>query len=260
MSGSPASLAADVEAFCEQSAVLVDWLAAVPADAFARPSALPDWDLHFLLAHVVLVQRGLAVRLGDPADATPIPAADFVAKYRPAAAAIAESTRHAAERSTEELIEQLRDVDAVRAAAARVSPSTVIMGGRGPTTAGDWVTTRLIEIVVHCDDISRSLAEREPVPLQRDAMAAATRALAKIFAERAPGHSVEVRIPPYVAVQAIEGPRHKRGTPPNTVETDPLTWLRLTTGRTTFADAVNDGKVRASGNRADLSPYLPLLS
>jgi len=256
----PASLAADVEAFCEQSAALVDWLAAVPSDAFDRPSTLPDWDVHFLLAHLVLVQRGLAARLSEPVDATPIPAADFVAKYRPAAAAIAESTRSTAERSTAQLLEQLRDLDAVRAAAGGVSSGTVIMGGRGPTTAGDWVTTRLIEIVGHCDDLSRSLPEREPVPLQRAAMAAATRALAKIFAELAPGHSVEVRIPPYVAVQAIEGPRHKRGTPPNTVETDPLTWLRLTTGRTTFDAAVNDGKVRASGNRADLTGYLPLLS
>jgi putative sterol carrier protein len=69
---------------------------------------------------------------------------------------------------------------------------------------------------------------------------------------------VEVRVPPHVAVQCIEGPRHTRGTPPNVVETDAATWLRLVAGLVTWADAVAAGKVTASGNRADLGPYLPL--
>jgi hypothetical protein len=84
--------------------------------------------------------------------------------------------------------------------------------------------------------------------------------LAEILAAQAPGRSVEVRVPPLVAVQAIDGPRHTRGTPPNVVETDPLTWLRLATGRLAFADAVATGTVRASGARADLTRYLPVLS
>jgi len=65
-------------------------------------------------------------------------------------------------------------------------------------------------------------------------------------------------VPPHVAVQCIEGPRHTRGTPPNVVETDAATWLRLTTGELSWADAVAAGSVTASGNRADLSRYLPL--
>jgi hypothetical protein len=65
-------------------------------------------------------------------------------------------------------------------------------------------------------------------------------------------------VPPYVAVQCIEGPRHTRGTPPNVVETDAATWLRLATGRLTWDDAVGQGKVQASGNRADLGRLLPL--
>jgi hypothetical protein len=84
--------------------------------------------------------------------------------------------------------------------------------------------------------------------------------LAEILAAQAPGRSVELRIPPFIAVQAIPGPRHTRGTPPNVVETDPLTWLRLATGRSAFAAAAAAGTVRASGTRADLSPYLPVLS
>jgi putative sterol carrier protein len=67
-------------------------------------------------------------------------------------------------------------------------------------------------------------------------------------------------VPPFIAVQAVPGPRHTRGTPPNVVETDPVTWLRLATGRVSFTEAVAAGDVRASGNRADLTPYLPLLT
>jgi uncharacterized protein (TIGR03083 family) len=254
------SLAAAVDAFCAQCVTAADWLAELPAAEFSRPSVLDGWDVHLLVAHLALVRRGLETRLQDRVDAVPIAAADFVAKYRPAAADIEESTRRTAERATPELVAQLRDIDPVRAAAAGVAPTTVVMGGRGPTTAQDWVTTRLIEIVVHCDDLSRSLPERQPVPLHRSALAAAVRSLAEILARRAPGRSVELRVPPHVAVQAIAGPRHTRGTPPNVVETDAVTWLRLATGRCTWADAVADGRVRASGTRADLSDHLPLLS
>ncbi|QCB92649.1 sterol carrier family protein [Cellulomonas shaoxiangyii] len=78
------------------------------------------------------------------------------------------------------------------------------------------------------------------------------------LADVAPGNSVEVRVPPDGAVQAVEGPRHTRGTPPNVVETDPATWLALATGRTTWHEAVAAGRVHASGERADLSVLLPL--
>ncbi len=93
-----------------------------------------------------------------------------------------------------------------------------------------------------------------------DALRDATRALLAELAATVPGRSIEVRIPPYGAIQCGEGPRHTRGTPPNVVETDPLTWVRLATGRLTWADAVSGGRVRASGIRADLSGYLPLAS
>lgn len=77
--------------------------------------------------------------------------------------------------------------------------------------------------------------------------------------ERAPGRSVEVRVPPYGAVQCVAGPRHTRGTPPNVVETDPETFLFLSVGAVSFAEAVAAGRVRASGVRADLTSYLPLV-
>ena len=78
------------------------------------------------------------------------------------------------------------------------------------------------------------------------------------LAELAPGNAVEVRVPPDGAVQAVEGPRHTRGTPPNVVETDAQTWLALVTGALTWEEAAGDGRIRASGERADLREWLPL--
>ena len=88
----------------------------------------------------------------------------------------------------------------------------------------------------------------------------AVRHLLQLLALRHPGHSLEVRVPPIAAVQCLEGPRHTRGTPPNVVETDPVTWIKLATGRLTWAHAVRDASVHASGARADLAGYLPLAS
>jgi hypothetical protein len=92
----------------------------------------------------------------------------------------------------------------------------------------------------------------------------ATRRLAvkytlQLLAERAPGYSVEVRVPPFAAVQAVPGPVHRRGTPTAVVEADATTWLALSTGRCTWREAVAGGRIQASGQRADLSAWLPLL-
>jgi hypothetical protein len=79
-----------------------------------------------------------------------------------------------------------------------------------------------------------------------------------VLEQRAPGHSVEVRVPPYAAVQVIAGVRHTRGTPPAVVETDATTWIALATGELSWAEASASAAVRASGERADLAPHLPL--
>ena len=93
---------------------------------------------------------------------------------------------------------------------------------------------------------------------ERSTLRDAVRDLLKELARTAPGRSVEVRIPPFGAIQCVPGPRHTRGTPPNVVETDPMTWLLLGTGRLSWADAVSSGKVHASGIRTDISEFLPL--
>ena len=80
-----------------------------------------------------------------------------------------------------------------------------------------------------------------------------------VLSERAPGRSVEVRVPPYAAVQVVPGVRHTRGTPPAVIELDAATWIDLATGAATWSEAVEAGRIRASGERADLSAYLPLL-
>ncbi|MBM7438081.1 maleylpyruvate isomerase family mycothiol-dependent enzyme [Streptomyces sp. HB132] len=126
----------------------------------------------------------------------------------------------------------------------------------GTMRLGDFLVTRTFELVVHTDDLHR--ATGLDIPYDRQALAACTRLLADALADKAPGGSVEVRVPPFAVVQCIGGPKHTRGTPPNVVETDPLTWIRLATGRTPWTQALESAQVSASGERADLAPLLPL--
>jgi hypothetical protein len=98
-----------------------------------------------------------------------------------------------------------------------------------------------------------------PAP-DRDTLATAVRLAARTLAALAPGASVEVRIPPFVAVQCVAGPRHTRGTPPNVVETDPRTWLLLATGLLRLAEAKASGALTLSGSRAaEIEQWLPLI-
>jgi Bacterial SCP ortholog len=99
-------------------------------------------------------------------------------------------------------------------------------------------------------------AGQEPL---RAAVRAAVSYTVGLLADRAPGRSVEVRIPPFAAIQCVAGQRHTRGTPPNVVETDPMTWLELASGRLGWTEALASGRLTASGQRADISAYLPLL-
>jgi hypothetical protein len=92
----------------------------------------------------------------------------------------------------------------------------------------------------------------------RTALRDAVRFLLAELARRVPGRSVEVRVPPFAAVQCVPGPRHTRGTPPNVVEMDAMTWLLLATGRLPWSVAVTEGRVRASGIRTDMSVHLPV--
>lgn len=99
----------------------------------------------------------------------------------------------------------------------------------------------------------------DPDGTDRSTVATAVRFSLEELGARAPGRSVEVRVPPFGAVQCVEGPRHTRGTPPNVVEADPETWLSLVSGVRAWADALADGRLRVSGTRAHLDGLLPLV-
>ena len=253
----------------EQSRALHGWLSGLSPADFERPSVLDGWDVGTLVGHLLLVEVGLVSALGRPSQARPVPVHEFVRRYRRDADAIAASTAEAAgDRSGPTLVEALRAATeeaatTLLAEPGPAGPADVVDSPRGPVRVDDWVLTRLVEVVVHSDDLSRSCPDREPVPIQRPAMAMSVRALAKILAAQQPGRSVEVRVPPFAAVQCgigDFGPTHTRGTPPNVVETDQLTFLRLATGRLSWPDAILTGAVHASGLRADLSAALPVLS
>lgn len=146
---------------------------------------------------------------------------------------------------------------------AEVVPARVDAGGEVvsppafcpfPTFYGGGVARRRIDPANGIAAVrSWELEEATPGELRT-----AVRYTLELLAEIAPGGSVEVRVPPAGVVQVIEGPRHTRGTPPNTIETDMGTWLELVTGRLDWAEALAGGRVDASGQRADLSPLLPL--
>ena len=98
----------------------------------------------------------------------------------------------------------------------------------------------------------------DPDAVDRTTLATVVRFTLEELGARAPGRSVEVRVPPFGADQCIEGTTHRRGTPPNVVETDPETWLAVATGRMRWATAWESGRLQVSGTRADLAAYLPL--
>ena len=250
-----ARLGVVLDAYAAQAAALADWFAANVPDPNA-PSVLTGWTMRTLLGHVVGGTEGLVHYLGTRADGPPVPAANYVQAFASAARAITdESARIGAARGITELLAVLR-APLVRETR---DDRSIVDGPRAPITALDFARLRLLDLVVHVEDVSRSRPDVPAVAFVRPALADAVRLLAEMLVVRAPGRSVELRVPPFVAVQAIAGPRHTRGTPPNVVETDPLTWLRLATGRAGFAAEVAAGAVRAGGSRADLTAVLPLL-
>lgn len=260
----------------EQSGAVLGWLQKLSPEEFAVPSAVAGWSVRELSGHLVLVHQGLVRALDRPSSERPMPAHVYVGGYRPHAEELHQATLAAAgELAPPELLERLRA--GIQSSAEILTPGAalppVVRGGRGPIAIDDLLATRVVELVVHADDLSRSLPERQPVPLLPAALRSCCRTLAAILAGQHPGRSVEVRVPPYAAVQcgipaggdrgrgpSDLGPTHTRGTPPNVVETDPLTFLRLATGRGAWADALSTGAVHASGLRADLSAVLPVLS
>ncbi|NGO70169.1 maleylpyruvate isomerase family mycothiol-dependent enzyme [Streptomyces boncukensis] len=227
----------------------------------ARHSGLPGWDVHALLVHIALQIDAVPRLLGEPEAAARAPEVSLT-RWALSTGTIAdridEQTLGEAERAgdgaarIDEAVAQLEPVieQAVR-------EDLLIPHRFGAMRMHDFTVTRLVELVVHSDDLARAAGVR--VGLDRVALATTVRLLADAFAAKAPGGAVEVRVPPYAVVQAVEGPRHTRGTPPNVVEADPLTWVRLATGRAEWTELAGTAQLSASGERADLSALLPVL-
>jgi uncharacterized protein (TIGR03083 family) len=258
-------LAAAVVGQWERVAAAVD---EVPDAAFATPSRLPGWTTGDLVAQVARSATALVESCAAPEPPASRPGAaehlsgaaghlSGVAEFLSGAAAAATQIADRADesgagRTPQALRAWLHDgVAAAGSALAGADLDRLVATRVGVMRLGDFLVTGAVEGVVHGLDLG--------VEPDRDAAAVVVRALARLLAERQPGRSVEVRVPPYAAVQAVAGPRHTRGTPPNIVEADPVAFLEVATGREEWADAVARGRIRASGSRADLSAYLPLL-
>ncbi|MER6197814.1 sterol carrier family protein [Streptomyces sp. NPDC001586] len=227
-------------------------------EQLARPSGLGDWTVADLAAHIAWIADSLAAGLARP----PAAVAELAPVEWPFATASLAGKISEAARETlagAPLPELYERAAARMAEALAANPDARVLDlWIGDMTLADFLVTRTVELVVHTDDLNR--AAGLDIPIERQALAACTRLLADALALKAPGGAVEVRIPPFAVVQCVEGPRHTRGTPPNVVETDPLTWIRLATGRTGWAEALDGARVSAGGERADLSALLPLMS
>ncbi|MEU9856455.1 sterol carrier family protein [Streptomyces sp. NPDC047974] len=233
-----------------------DAVLALPPDALDGPTRLGTWTVRELAAHLTMaldaVVRGLAAP--EPAGRG-LALLDWPLATATGAAGIDEDVRalDAADlpglyaRVAEDFAGALAGADGERLLPTRF----------GAMTLDDYLVTRTVELVVHTDDLAAATGTE--IPYDRQALAACTRLLADALAAKAPGGAVEVRIPPYAVVQCVEGPRHTRGTPPNVVETDPLTWIRLATGRTDWAAERDAARIAASGERADLAGLLPVM-
>jgi uncharacterized protein (TIGR03083 family) len=250
-------------AYAAQQAALVSWLGALPTTVWDQPSRLAGWTVRDLAFHATdmtaVVVRALAA---GPVHEQPLSVAGYTAMWLSVADEIAARDR-----------ENARDLDAAgvleNAAAARaelmdalegVDGDPIIAGRRGPLRLSDLMTTRVNELVVHSLDLSASAPDQEPVRLEPRALGISCRMLTGILAERVPGRTVEVRVPPYAAVQCIAGPRHTRGTPANVVEAPAVIWVELATGRLSWAEALAGGRLQVSGERSDISEHLPVLA
>jgi uncharacterized protein (TIGR03083 family) len=229
------------QALAAQYAVLVDAFADLDP---AGPTDCEGWTVEHLETHVAITARGLARIAHKPVDGPPTGSTAEWTLAVPEFAAIADEAVH-----NEQL--KLSDFAPLAVAALGGDLTVVVEQITGRHTLRDAGVFRLVEAVVHGLDAG--------IAPDTQALKLVTKELARTFADRHPGHAVEVRIPPYAAVQCVEGPRHTRGTPPNVVETDPVSFLRLVAGREAWSDLVADGRLSASGERADLSSLLPLL-
>jgi uncharacterized protein (TIGR03083 family) len=235
---------------------IADAVATLPDSVFGEASPLTGWRVKELVAHLAMCASSPVRWLEEPEPAkSEVTTAGYLLCLRAAAADVDSRTREraVAKSPTQLRAEVQQAVDGLVRVVATTEPSRVIPTRLAPMRFDDFLVTRCVEGVAHGLDLSPA------VDPDAGALRIATRALLAALVAKAPGHTVEVRVPPIAAVQCVEGPRHTRGTPSNVVELDPITWVRLAAGRLQWAEAVADGRVRASGERSNISALLPIL-
>jgi len=251
------------DAYLEQWDELRVWCDRLSDEEWLAPSVLAAWRVADLVAHLELVAASVITAAEEPTAVKGLTIADYLARYGEVAASIDARTRDRGARGRSDILcslDQLGEAAAQVFASLRMADDPVVTARRGPIKWSSFVATRCIELTVHADDLSRSVSGGRGPQLKKACLNASARALTRVLAERSPGHSVEVRVPPVAAVQCVPGPRHTRGTPSAVVELDPISFVRLAAGRISWLAAVDQGMVTASGQRADLTEWLPLFS
>lgn len=250
-------------AWSEQSRAIAGWLAELPPRAYQHQVEGPAGTIHLVTAALVLTLDRLDGALDQPTSQRPTPLSGYLAQAQRGTGSEQQMISELAAATDGPLLATAyhrRIGEVADRLTQRDLPATVT-APYGPLPLTDLLLVQLIALAVHADDLSRCGARDIPVPTPRAARAEAIRTLTAVLAQTHPGRSIEFRVPPYAAVQLgllDEGPTHTRGTPPNVVETDAATFLRVAADRERFADARASGRLTASGSRADLSSMFPL--
>jgi uncharacterized protein (TIGR03083 family) len=239
-----------------QLAIFDDVVAGLAAAELDRATRLGSWTVVELVGH--LASSNMATYFGGPsASKATVDWLQWAHGAAPSAADVDERARNASTHG--DPIQALHDMRvALTESLAKPDPGFIVPARFGDMPVAEYLATRCVELTVHTLDLCAAVGQ-EPT-LDPKAVGPAVRLLAAVLTADAPGRSVELRIPPYTVVQCVEGPRHTRGTPPNVAETDAVTWLELATGRLSWPDAERSARLSASGERADLSKLLPVLS
>lgn len=241
------------QAIVNQWQAHVGYAAALSPEQLAEPSKLAGWDVKTLVGHVAFTVHTVVARAAEPVAGAQAEVYDWMTATPTARAQVDAGTREL----VADGVVLADEVAGARKVMERYGDEDLIAMRFGPMRFDDFLVSRIVEATVHADDLERSTGIE--FPHDREALAITVRQLADAMATKVPGNSVELRVPPFAAVQCVPGPRHTRGTPPNVVELAPKTWIRLAAGRTTWDQAVDEALVSASGQRADLKEFLPLM-
>ena len=243
------------------------------AEDYDLPAGPPGWDVRLLTGLALFQLTEMGDRLARPSLARPVTLETYAAHLLATAPRRHEQAAAIAGRDSgpslgQQLLARAEEITA----AVQGSLPPLVDTGAGQLSLPDLLRVQVTEAVVYLNDVDGALAAHggAPRPKQRGPVATAVRTLVDILAARAPGQAIEVRVPPSAAVQIGDPasatgvllaplPTHTRGTPPAVIEMDPTTFLRLMTGRLSWNEAMASHAVTASGQRADLSPLLPLM-